>query len=338
MQYSHESVYPCQLYCYLLCTAFFPLTSAIDVERTVSVLIFSPVYTFSSQITDSISLYASSIMGTNTSTVKNTFKFILAEYNLDGSLNDLKPLDGSIFSCYLNGQDIVKFQSFGLNFYKTCSTSRTFSSTYFYDVYIVSANGTYAQVPIQINNVYYKRFTPTAYNTISLTFVTQPPMQVPYLSLSNSSSPKISTYSNASNSSLNYLPFFIIFAVLMIVCLVPNFYRYMKYNPDQHNDPYYCFKAIALLLIYLVKYVAVTIWLWLLCLSAYCFCFYKFQQTVYLILPSSDVNGLYSSFRAFYYVTFSFTIVAIFILLFNMTNYTDYFLIDWQKDKEMARN
>lgn len=69
---------------------------------------------------------------------------MLAEYNVDGSLNDLKPLDGSIFSCYLNGEDIVKFMSFGLYFYKTCSTARVFTTQYFYDVYIVTGNGQYA--------------------------------------------------------------------------------------------------------------------------------------------------------------------------------------------------
>jgi len=161
--------------------------------------------------------------------------------------------------------------------------------------------------------------------------VSAPPLQVPFLSLSNSTTATISTVSSASTTSINYLPFFIIFGVFMIIGFIFNFYRYMKYNPDENNDPYYCFKAIALLLIYIVKYIAVTIWLWLLCFSTYCFCFYKFQRTVFLILPypSSDTSGLYSGFQAFYYINFSFMIVAIFILLFNMTNYTDYFLIDW---------
>lgn len=102
------------------------------------------VYTFSGQLLDSISLYASSIIGTNLTTVKNTFKFILLEYNADGSLNDLKSLDDSIFSCYLNPEDIVKFQSFGLNFNKTCSSTRKFKVQYFYDVYVMAGDGTYS--------------------------------------------------------------------------------------------------------------------------------------------------------------------------------------------------
>jgi hypothetical protein len=40
-----------------------------------------PAYTFSAAITDSISISGSSILGTNTSTVKYTLKFLLVEYN-----------------------------------------------------------------------------------------------------------------------------------------------------------------------------------------------------------------------------------------------------------------
>jgi hypothetical protein len=82
-----------------------------------------------------------------------------------------------------------------------------------------------------------------------------------------------------------------------------------------------------------VKFVAVGIWFWVLALATFCFCFYKFQKTVYLILPdpSNDTSGLYAGFLAFFYITFSFTILAIFIVVFKMVNSTDYFLIDWEK-------
>ena len=80
-------------------------------------------------------------------------------------------------------------------------------------------------------------------------------------------------------------------------------------------------------------------WLWLLLLSGFCFCFYKFQQTIYLIIPSpsNDSTGLYSIFMAMFYITFSFTVVAIFIMMFNLVNSTDYFLIDWEKEKELGK-
>lgn len=91
--------------------------------------------------------------------------------------------------------------------------------------------------------------------------------------------------------------------------------------------------------VHIVKFVAVGIWLWVFALSAYCFCFYKFQSTIYLILPnpSSDSSGLYTTFGAFFYITFSFTIVAIMIMIFRIVNYTDYFLIDWEKEKELGK-
>ena len=127
------------------------------------------------------------------------------------------------------------------------------------------------------------------------------------------------------------MPFLAVFAVFIVVFFIFHFYRYLKYNPDEKNDPYYCCTVIVLFLIQVVKYVALGIWFWILALSTFCFCFYKFQQTVYLILPSpsNDTSGLYSTFDAFFYITFSFTIVAIFIQFFKIVNYTDYFLIDW---------
>ena len=105
----------------------------------------------------------------------------------------------------------------------------------------------------------------------------------------------------------------------------------MKYNPDENNDPYYCFKAIFLMFVNIIKYIAMGIHIWLLCFSAYLFCFYKFQQTIYLIVIDlgNDKSGLHQSFRALFYVTFALTILALVIFVFNFINSTDYFLIDW---------
>lgn len=257
----------------------------------------------------------------------------MAEYNEDGSLNDLKPLDDSIFSCYLNPEDIVNFQSYGLEFYKTCTNTRSFPITYYYEVYVKDSSGNYNEVPVLIGSTYYKRFTPSAYNSIEVSLISIPPIQTPFLTLTNKSPAVISTNSNAESTTINYLPFLAIFAVGIFVFFILDFYRYLRYNPDENNDPYYCFKVILLFLIEIVKFIAGGIWLWLLALSTYCFCFYKFQQTVFLILPSpnNDTTGLYSAFNAFFYITFSFTIVAIFIVFFKLVNQTDYFLIDWEK-------
>ena len=136
------------------------------------------------------------------------------------------------------------------------------------------------------------------------------------------------------------MPFLAIFAVFILIFFIFDFYRYLKYNPDEGNDPViYCGKVVLLCLVHLVKYIGVGIWFWILALSTYCFCFYKFQQTVYLILPSptNDTTGLYSTFAAFFYITFSFTIAAIFIQFFRIVNFTYYFMIDWEKDKEMGK-
>lgn len=233
----------------------------------------------------------------------------------------------------------MDFQSFGVEFYKTCSSPRTFATTYYYEVYVKDASGNYNEVPVVIGSVYYKRFIPSAYNSIEVSLISIPPLKTPYFTLSNKSPAVISTNSNAESTTINYMVFLGVFAAGIMVVFILDFYRYLRYNPDENNDPYYCCKVIFLFLIHIVKFVAAGIWLWLLAFSTYCFCFYKFQRTVYLILPSpvNDTAGLYSAFSAFFYITFSFTIVAIFIIFFKVVNQTDYFLIDWEKEKEMGK-
>jgi hypothetical protein len=66
----------------------------------------------------------------------------------------------------------------------------------------------------------------------------------------------------------------------------------MKYNPYDQNDPYMCFKIIFIFLIRAIRHWGIFLWIWLFGVSAYCFCFYKFQQTVYLLLPDIKTQWL----------------------------------------------
>jgi len=84
-----------------------------------------------------------------------------------------------------------------MQFYKTCSTPRTFSTTYYYEIYVKDATGNYNEVPVVINSVYYKRFTPSAYNSIEVSLISIPPLKTPYFTLTNQSPAVISTNSNA---------------------------------------------------------------------------------------------------------------------------------------------
>ena len=194
-------------------------------------------------------------------------------------------------------------------------------------------------MPLLIGGSYYKRFMPSAFNSLELTLTNGPPLQVPSLTLSNKSPAVVMTTSQAQATSISYMALLVVFMVSMLVFFGLDFFRYLRYNPDENNDPYYCCKVIFLFLVHIVRFVAVGVWFWMLALSAYCFCFYKFQQTVYLMLPSpaNASTGLYSSFEVFFYITFSFTMVAIFIVFFRVVNSTDYFLIDWEKEKELGK-
>ena len=141
-------------------------------------------------------------------------------------------MDNSIFACYMNQGDVVSFMSFGLNFYKQCSTAKTFANLYYYEVYVVDSLGALNEVPLFISNTYYKRFLPSAYNSIELILLSSPPLQTPYLTLSSKTPAVISSNSNALSTTLNYMPFLAVVGVVMIVSFIIDFFRYMRYNPD----------------------------------------------------------------------------------------------------------
>ena len=59
------------------------------------------------------------------------------------------------------------------------------------------ASGRLNEVPILIGTTYYKRFTPSQYNSIQVTLVSVPPLKVPYFTLTNQSPALLRTISNA---------------------------------------------------------------------------------------------------------------------------------------------
>ena len=70
----------------------------------------------------SLGIYASSIPGTNSTFVKNKLDFQMLKFDSMGRLVDIKPLDQEIIPCIVTDEDVIKFQSFGLNLLKTCSS------------------------------------------------------------------------------------------------------------------------------------------------------------------------------------------------------------------------
>lgn len=85
--------------------------------------------------------------------------------------------------------------------YKSCSVSLTPSDAYFYDLFIKTASGKYAIVPVTYTGSapYYRRFTlgfnsntnaaVTTYASVSLYFTYKPPLLTPYLVLSTKNNP-----------------------------------------------------------------------------------------------------------------------------------------------------
>lgn len=124
---------------------------------------------------------------------------------------------------------------------------------------------------------------------------------------------------------------FIVFNVGIAVIFILNLYKYMKYNPDENNDPYYCFKALFLFFLMAVKHWGIGLWIWLLGSSAYCFCFYKFQQTVFLLLPDMFTQwaGYYDPFMILFYIQFGFVLFSVILFIYDIGTTTDYFMVDW---------
>lgn len=69
---------------------FCKLLSTLSLSSNISSL---PVYTFSSQLTDSIGIYASSKNGVNTTTIKNQLNVIVIQYDYNGAIQDVSPLN-----------------------------------------------------------------------------------------------------------------------------------------------------------------------------------------------------------------------------------------------------
>jgi hypothetical protein len=186
-------------------------------------------------------------------------------------------------------------------------------------------------VPLFISGKYYKRYSPFLFNSIGIEFISQPPLQVPVITLSNEASPTIQTTSTSTDSSIAFMIPIIFVGIGIVVTFGFNFYTYMKYNPDENNDPYFCCKTIFTFTVFSFKYIGVGLWIFLFGLTGFAFCFYKFQETVYLILPNvlKDTTSLYSLFELIYYLQFSLILIAVFLLIYDIAYSTDYFLIDW---------
>lgn len=151
--------------------------------------------------------------------------------------------------------------------------------------------------------------------------------------MSKLDSPQITTTSKTDVINLTLLAPFIVFNVALLFIFIVNFYKYMKYNPDENNDPYFFFKVLLIFFLMAIKHWGIGLWIWLFGVSMYCFCFYKFQQTVYLLLPDIFTQwfGYYDPFMIVFYIQFGFVLVSVFLLIYDLASTTDYFLIDWEK-------
>lgn len=170
-----------------------------------------------------------------------------------------------------------------------------------------------------------------------MTFRSLPPLAVPFLTLSTST-PQLRTSSSTDTINLVLTAPFIVFNIASLFLFIISFYKFMKYNPYDENDPYVFFKVIFIFFLKLIRHWGITLWIWLFGVSLYCFCFYKFQQTVYLLLPDTTTQWMayYDPFMIVFYLQFAFVFLSVLLLIYDLGAMTDYFLIDWEKERDLS--
>lgn len=107
---------------------------------------------------------------------------------------DIKPLTQEILPCIGNEEDVVYFQSFGLNLYKTCNLEdMNPTNQYYYDLFVKNFEGVYYSVPIRYpieNAKLYRRFTllSSAFKA-NMTVNSNPTLTLPYLNYTTQDTP-----------------------------------------------------------------------------------------------------------------------------------------------------
>ena len=235
--------------------------------------------------------------------------------------------------CIATQEDAAQIQSFGLNLVKSCLVADLQPGrAAYHDIYVLNSESNYVQVfTVYESGSYYKRYFKNNYNSVGITFRSVPPLAVPYITLKTKDNPELTTASKTDTINLVLTGPFIAFNVCSFILFIYSFYKFSKFNPYDENDPYIFFKVIFIFIIRLIRHFGVSLWIWLLGVSAYCFCFYKFQQTVYLLLPDTATQWLayYDPFMVIFYLQFSFVLISVWLLFYDLSNVTDYFIIDW---------
>lgn len=272
---------------------------------------------------------------------------MIATYDRNGVQMSFKHLEKELFLCDATLGDSAKFQSFGNNMYKSCTVTISPNDVYFYELFIKTANGKYAIVPITYTGSapYYRRFTLgfdyttntslTKYTSVSLFFTYKPPLLTPYLVLSTKNNPaEIKNNSAASSSAINALIPFIIMEVIILIWCGYQAYKYLAYNPHEQIELNYCPRIVWNIMWISIRCFAVGNWIFLTIGSLVCFCFYKFQKTLFFTLAdpgdSNAFTTFYQPFETLFYITFAFSIVGCLELVWRITK-SEYFLIDWEK-------
>ena len=148
----------------------------------------------------------------------------------------------------------------------------------------------------------------------------------------------MTTTSAATSTTIDFLIPLIIFMVLALITFILHFIKYYRYNPSEGYDIFVCCKPLFYFFVIAIKHFSIGLWLYCICLAGYVFCFFKFQQTVYLMLPdtSADWGSFYELFMIIFYIQVGLVLAVCIGTVVDLSQNTDYFLIDWEKDKQLS--
>lgn len=128
----------------------------------------------------------------------------------------------------------------------------------------------------------------------------------------------------------------IIYHIVLFMIFLVVMYRHMQYNPSSDpNDQFFLCKGFIIILINMIYIWGYGLWVWVLGESLYIFVFYKFQETIYLLLPQENTQWkqYYQPFVVCFYTGLAFVWFSLWNVIYSLSE-VDYFMIDWEREKD----
>ncbi|CAD8069334.1 unnamed protein product [Paramecium sonneborni] len=121
--------------------------------------------------------------------------------------------------------------------------------------------------------------------------------------------------------------------VLIIIIWFIRIYIWSKRNPSYTGQNDWCMYLTIKSFYVLLDTWAEVIFYYLAIFTGYLFCFYKFQQTIYILMPPlSDYENNYRPFEILFFMMFACRLISMFNLILRQAD-VQVFFVDWEKSE-----